>query len=64
MTWIVVVPAAWLITALALGLLVGRCIRRDADVQPAAEVAAARFTPPTAMAAPTADRDHSLARTV
>jgi len=72
MSWFVVVPAAWFGIALALGLLVGRCLHVEGIARAAAPVPAGdAATPAAADSASLVDdprsavsRDHSLARTV
>ena len=50
MIWLVAVPAAWFGIALALGLLIGRCIRVEVGEESAAQVLEAQ---PAAATAPT-----------
>ncbi len=52
MTWLVAVPAAWFGIALALGLLIGRCIRVEVGEESAAQVLEAQPAAATADEAP------------
>ena len=54
MNWFVVVPAAWFGIALALGLLVGRCLSVEGIARPTAAAPAGDAAAPTAT-------DHSSA---
>ena len=70
MNWFVVLPAAWFGIALALGLLIGRCVRMEDRALPAMQVPGERAGAPTAMDAPAADagpsagsRDQTFAHT-
>ena len=52
MNWFVVLPAAWFGIALALGLLIGRCVRMEDRALPAMQVPEDSTAAPTAMDAP------------
>jgi hypothetical protein len=73
MSWFVVVPAVWFGIALALGLLVGRCLHVEGIARAAATAPAGGAATPAATDVRSAgdgdshsalSTDHALARTV
>ena len=73
MSWFVVVPAAWFGIALALGLLVGRCLHVEGIARAAAPVPEGGAATPAATDVRSAEdgdshsaprTDHALAHTV